>query len=453
MYKVKQSWKSSKPGRYSVVLLSTTVIAATALASGAPALAARPAGPPRVVSHTPGLRLGPNLSILPVAGRRVLAATAKSRELFGVFCNSPSDCWAVGEIKSKTATVNQVLHWTGKKWFTVAVPNQAGLGKGALNELFAVRCTAKASCWAVGDSQKSGHAILDQLLHFNGKKWSVVSAPAPGGTAAEDINSLSDVACTSASSCWAAGDYGLVGMSLEPEVVFNQALHWNGKKWTFVKTPNPAGVNMGDANALASVRCTAPDDCWAAGTAGSVKVAPKLGNEMLHWNGKTWITTLVPSPVLKGKVFINAINTLACTASDNCWGVGLAGKFTGKGFEHNEALHWNGRKWALVKTPNPGGMVNQLFGVTCIAARDCWAVGSAGNQPGLNEAMHWNGAKWSVVHTANGGGTGTETVNTLHSVRCTSHSNCWAVGDADVMNNTTEVNQILQWNGAKWQDS
>ncbi len=50
--------------------------------------------------------------------------------------------------------------------------------------------------------------------------------------------------------------------------------------------------------------------------------------------------------------------------------------------------------------------------------------------PGLNEALHWNGAKWSVVHAANGGGTGMNASNNLNSVRCTSHSNCWAVGDS-----------------------
>jgi hypothetical protein len=405
--------------------------------------------PPQVRSHLPGLRIGPHLSVLPAAGRRALAAT-KSRELFGVFCNSPSDCWAVGETKSNNTTVNQVLHWTGKKWFTVAVPNQAGTGKNALNELFAVRCTAPANCWAVGDSQKSGHAILDQLLHFNGKKWFVASAPAPGGTAAKDVNGLDDVACTSASSCWAVGSYGIQEMSVSPEVLFNQTLHWDGKKWTFVKPPNPAGNSMGDINSLDSVRCTGPADCWAAGAAGTIfSNNIKLRNAMLHWNGKKWVKVTVPSPVVKGKVFIDELNTLACTATGNCWAVGTAAKLVGKGFEHNEALHWTGRKWAIVKTPNPGGKVNQLFGVTCTAAGDCWAVGSAGTDPGLNEALHWNSKAWSVVHTPNSGGTGMNVANSLSSVRCTSASNCWAVGDAD-LSNDTDINQILQWNGTKW---
>jgi hypothetical protein len=264
--------------------------------------------------------IGPHLSVLPVASRRALAVT-KSKELFGVFCNSPSDCWAVGEIRGKNTTVNQVLHWTGKRWFGVKVPNQAGTAKGDNNELLAVRCTSAKDCWALGDSQQPGGvAQLDQALHFDGRKWTVVQTPVPGGTSGGAFNVLDDISCTSARNCWAVGDYGLTGTSMQLEVAFNQ----------------------------------------------------------LH---------------------VNVLKALACTAK-----------------------------------------------------ADCWAVGAAGLRPGLNEAMHWNGAKWSVVPAVNGGGTGKKTINILSSVRCLSHSNCWAVGDAELANDS-EVNQILHWNGTKWTDS
>jgi hypothetical protein len=452
---MKQSWKSRTPSRYAVVLFGACVIAAGALSAAAPALATRTTGPPRML---PGLRGAPSLSALPALGRRALAAT-KSRELFGVFCNSPTDCWAVGEISSNHRTTNQVLHWTGKKWFPVTVPNPAGTASGDLNELFAVRCTSGRNCWAVGDSQRSGDAVLDQVQHFNGKKWSVTPASSPGGTAAGDLNSLDDVACTSARSCWAVGDYGMQGTGPEPQVLFNQTLHFDGKKWTFVKAPNPAGKSTGDLNALFSVRCTAPNDCWAAGTGGQIimtttSILFRLDNAMLHWNGHNWAKVTVPSPVGKKKSFLNELNTLACTAPGNCWAVGLAARVANSppGFQHNQALHLTGKKWTMVKTPNPGGPVNDLLGVTCTSAGSCWAVGGAGAGPGLNEALHWNSKKWSVVHTPNGGGTGKEVINNLSSVRCTSPSNCWAVGDAD-LGEDLDINQLLHWNGTKWTDS
>jgi hypothetical protein len=290
------------------------------------------------------------------------------------------------------------------------------------------------------------------VLHLTGGKWSVAATPSPGGTAAESINSLFDVACTSSTSCWAVGDYGIQAtMSLNPQVLFNQTLHFDGHKWTFVKPPNPAGNSTGDANLLLSVRCTGPNDCWAAGTGGLISLPLKLRNAMLHWNGMKWAKATVPTPVSKGKSYINELNTLACTAPDNCWAVGVTVKIANppKGFDHTEALHWTGKKWTLVGTPNPGGPVNALVGVTCTAPDNCWAVGSAGTGPGRNLALHWNSKKWSVVRTPNGGGTGKNVLNELSSVRCTSAANCWAVGDANP-GNDVHINQILHWNGAKW---
>jgi hypothetical protein len=434
------------------------MLAASALASGlaasGPAFAARAAGPLPARSALPGIHPRLSLSVLPGSARIALAPAGKSKNLFGVYCNSAADCWAVGEIRGAQATVNQVLHWTGKQWFPVRVPNQSGTANGDTSELFAVRCTSPRNCWAVGDSQRPGSvAGLDQVLHYNGKKWAVVDTPAPGGTSGGAFNTLDDVACTSASNCWAVGEYGLVGMSGQMEVAFNQVLHFDGKHWMFMKSPNPGGHSTGDINALDGVRCTAPNACWAGGTDGNISTGPNLRNEILFSNGKKWSAVKAPNPVGTGKLHINILNTLACTAKANCWAVGDSGNLNGKKqFQHNEALRWNGKHWATVKTPNPDKMSDELFGVTCVAAQDCWAVGTFGNHPGLNEAMHWNGTKWSLVHAVNGGGTGKTTRNDLASVRCTSHSNCWAVGYSQT-DGRPDANQILQWNGTNWQDS
>jgi hypothetical protein len=436
-------------------MLGVSMIAASTLAAGTPAFAARTARPPAARSHVPAL-IGPHLSVLSVASRRALAV-AKSKELFGAFCNSPSDCWAVGEIRGKNTTVNQVLHWTGKRWFGVKVPNQAGTAKGDNNELLAVRCTSAKDCWAIGDSQQPGGvAQLDQALHFDGRRWTVVRTPAPGGTSGGAFNVLADISCTSARNCWAVGDYGLTGTSMQLEVAFNQVLHWDGRQWMFMKTPNPGGNSAGFINELNSVRCTMPTSCWAAGTDGSIMNGPSLRNEILFSNGLKWTTVKVPNPAGSGKLHVNVLKALACTAKADCWAVGVAGNLSTtkskKQFEHNEALHWNGQHWTVIATPNQDKGSDELRGVTCVAAQDCWAVGTAGLGPGLNEAMHWNGAKWSAVHAVNGGGTGKQTINILNSVRCTSHSNCWAVGAAESANDS-EVNQILHWNGTKWTDS
>lgn len=123
-----------------------------------------------------------------------------SSQLFGVFCVSPASCWAVGETSNKGVQLNEVLHWTGRGWFKVAVPNPGGTGAEDSNELFAVRCTSASNCLAVGDTQTGKNAELDQALHWNGRKWRVVPTPTPGGVLPGDVNFLSDVTCTSAAS-------------------------------------------------------------------------------------------------------------------------------------------------------------------------------------------------------------------------------------------------------------
>ncbi|HET7243517.1 MAG TPA: hypothetical protein VFJ07_01680 [Streptosporangiaceae bacterium] len=40
---------------------------------------------------------------------------------------------------------------------------------------------------------------LNEVLRWNGTKWSVVPTPAPGGSLSSDINELFEVGCTPAS--------------------------------------------------------------------------------------------------------------------------------------------------------------------------------------------------------------------------------------------------------------
>jgi hypothetical protein len=457
-----KAWRSS---RYVAVAIGVSLAAASALAASAPADAAASGGPamalrfglpvpglPMPGLHMPGLRVGPLADRLP---------TGPSSQLFGVFCTSPANCWAVGETSSKGVERNQVLHWTGKHWFNNPVPNPGGTRGGADNELFAVRCTSASNCWAVGDAEKANSGDQDQALHWNGRKWFAVTTPTPAGVLSGDINFLSDVTCVSASNCWAAGDYGevMATMTGESEVLLNQVLHWNGKNWSLVPAPNPAGVSSNHASVLDAVRCTSAANCWAAGVFGSVGVLSQatLHNEMLHWNGKKWAKVTVPNPGGLAKGGFNELNGLACASAVNCWAAGLDGNFgVPKVQVRNDILHWNGKKWSKQTAPNPGGgpsLDDALFNITCSSARNCWAVGSQGNfvtgKATLNEALRWDGTKWKSFSTPNPGGAGPDDRSVLSAARCTSAANCWAVGVSE-KHNGADKNEILHWTGKKW---
>ena len=97
--------------------------------------------------------------------------------------------------------------------------------------------------------------------------------------------------------------------------------------------------------------------------------------------------------------------------------------------------------------PSPG-LSSSLQGVTCISARNCWAVGSyvtaAAQQ---NEILHWDGARWSGIATpSHGSGPGDH--SSLSAVACTSARNCWAVGSYD--HGAGPLNQALHWDGTSW---
>jgi hypothetical protein len=101
----------------------------------------------------------------------------------------------------------------------------------------------------------------------------------------------------------------------------------------------------------------------------------------------------------------------------------------------NEVLAWSRSSWKVAKVPSLSGgpfARNELLSVTCVTARDCWAVGFTGYPQSV--ALHWNGAAWTVVPTPHPKGG-----SSLSSVACASSTDCWAIGTP-----------ILHWNGTTW---
>ena len=314
-----------------------------------------------------------------------------------VICVSPASCWAVGEfIKPRGPGLNQVLHWDGRRWSLVPSPDPGGTAPGSSSALLGVRCTAPGTCWAVGAYVRGrGAPALNQVLRWNGRRWSLVPSPDPGGKAAGDISELTDIRCTSPASCWAVGDYGSSVIDL------NQVLHWNGRKWSRVPAPDPGGTASGDFSALNAVSCPSTASCWAVGGYGSSGSSFTALNEVLHWNGRRWSLALSPDPDGTGPGAGNFLSDVVCTSTANCWAVGSYGSIRGSGVILNEALHWDGRTWSQAPTPNPAGTasgaLNFLRGVRCTSPASCWAVGrdAPAGQSDRNQALRWNGTRWT----------------------------------------------------------
>jgi hypothetical protein len=210
-------------------------------------------------------------------------STGSLTEPAAVRCASAAECWTVGFYgKGGGVALNLMLRWNGRRWAAMRVPQPAGTGKTAQNFLNDVTCVSARNCWAVGQFGKSGSSPLNLVLHWNGRSWSRQFTAQPGGTGKAAQNLLEWVTCTSDRSCWAVGSYGSSG----PGTLRNQALHWNGRRWAFVHTPNPAGTAAHEENVLLGARCPAASDCRAVGA--QVSTTGSVSHEILHWNGKKW---------------------------------------------------------------------------------------------------------------------------------------------------------------------
>ena len=168
-------------------------------------------------------------------------STTQDNNLSDVTCASASNCWAVGSYWTPSIIKNLPHHtlierWNGTAWSIVTSPNTSTT---EYNQLSEVACASASDCWAVGSP----------IEHWNGTTWSIVASPNITGY-------LSDVTCASASDCWAVGYYFTGGL---PRTLTE---HWNGTAWSIVTSPN---TSTGESNQLSGVTCTSPSDCWAVG--------------------------------------------------------------------------------------------------------------------------------------------------------------------------------------------
>ena len=155
-----------------------------------------------------------------------MGVPTESRQLAGVACPSATACRAVGSHPTRSGlTLNEALRFNGKKWSVMPTPDQGGKATLEIDQLAGIACTAKNDCWAVGAFSGNSGGLLNQALRFNGKKWSLVHTPNPGGNSAH--NQLEAIACASSKDCWAVGNESPAMARASSD----EMLHWNGRKW------------------------------------------------------------------------------------------------------------------------------------------------------------------------------------------------------------------------------
>jgi hypothetical protein len=244
--------------------------------------------------------------------------------------------------------------------------------------------------------------------------WSVVPSPSLAG----HYNNLHGVSCASAAACTAVGDSYTTSNGAYATLVES----WNGTSWSVV--PSPSRGSGG--NFLDGVSCASAAACTAVGYYGAGRTLVE------SWNGTSW--SVVPSPNYgSGGNFLHGVS---CVSAAACTAVGYYATSSGS-TSRTLVESWNGTSWSVVPSPNPAGHYNDLYGVSCVSAAACTAVGLA-DRAGLVES--WNGTSWSVVPSPDPG-----SVSSLYGVSCVSAAACIAVGDHGAGRTLVE-----SWNGTSW---
>jgi hypothetical protein len=321
-------------------------------------------------------------------------SSSTQNELSGVSCVSTTFCVAVGFEFASPTTPSLIESWNGSTWSVVPSPD-VGKSGGMLES---VSCTSVTSCMAVG-------SYWDQQLlieSWDGVTWSISPPSSPGPE-----SGLSSVSCTSPIDCVAVGSYTPPGSAYQTLVE-----SWDGSSWSVIPSPNVDSSTT--SNSLDHVSCSDPNSCLAMGVSeGQVASQPLVE----HWDGTTW--TVVASP--SGTTGYSAVS---CTSSTFCMAVGNGPTAP----YETVAATWDGESWTPVPSQNPGSVFSQVLGVSCESATDCVLVGDYSNGSGPHTLVEtWDGTNWAVTTSANP--TLATTSVPLYGVSCVTATDCAAVGD------------------------
>jgi hypothetical protein len=328
---------------------------------------------------------------------------------------------------SETIVVKNTAPVFGPVGEVVAMPtNPCGIPE-ALNGIAAI---SQNDAWAVGTRLVTGPGQQTLIKHWDGVSWTSVISPS--ANAGNYTSNLRAIAASGASDVWAVGEYnnGNVQQTLIE--------HWDGTVWKIVPSPNSGSVNTN--NHLKGVVALTPSNAWAVGDYDGDNFQGPL---ILHWNGTSWQSLVVPEPQDGTNIELNAI---AAASANDIWAVGRYSTNVG---QSTLTMHWNGTAWSIVASPNPNTFLNQLNAVTVLASGQAWAVGHTSDGTGYKTlTMRWNGTSWQVVSSPSPGAPTFEN-NELSGVAAISANNIWAVG---YVGNSDEEKRTLalHWDGTSW---
>ncbi len=156
-------------------------------------------------------------------------------------------------------------------------------------------------------------------------------------------------------------------------------MHWNGRKWSTVSVPTIPSLDT----VLTDIVALASNNVWAVGSAFEFATPSKSQTFVVHWDGRSWKRVLSPNT---GRFDSDGLATVTAISPNDIWTVG---NYVRAG-EQTLTEHWNGNSWSIVPAPE-SFLMNDA---AAVASNDIWAVGWMINRSII---QHWDGSQWTIV--------------------------------------------------------
>ena len=315
----------------------------------------------------------------------------------GIGPAGPDDAWAVGAYMrpgSGKGWLTLTEHWNGTRWARVPSPDPGVFFKvRPSNVLSAVAAVSPRDVWAVGSWSQPALPFWENtraiLLHYNGRLWRTLIAPDPLGLPHD--YALDAIVARSARDIWVAGGYPTT-----PSTGKLLIEHYNGRRWSIVTAPSPgisAGISslsLGTGDAVWAV-----GSYNVVNSAGTVVTTRTL---ILRWNGSAWRRVPSPNPsasfnVLTGVSAVPGGGAWA-VGKYNTSSPGASPVTP----DRTLTLRWARGRWHAVASPDPGNAGNFLYGVLDNRT-GTYAVGEADSGPASSLTVRpilirWTGTRW-----------------------------------------------------------
>jgi hypothetical protein len=303
--------------------------------------------------------------------------------------------------------------------------NAAAVGD---SQLTAVACTGAGSCIAGGSYRARGGHYEPMVVAESGGTWArAVELRLPPHAAASRNGDLEAAACTGAGSCEAIGSY--TDLSGKGQAMAIAEVQGRWRRAREIGAPADAGPNP--AAFLHGLSCTRAGSCAASGfyTNSSATVQAMRVTES---NGRWGQATRIALPLNASADPEAFTDSIACTATGNCLGVGGYG--TAAALQAMSVTEAGGRwRRGTQVAAETGALNTALHAVACVTAARCVAVGNFANPADhfLALSVTRSNGRWgtaTVVRTPPSASLGGNQFGDLDAIACTRSGRCTAVG-------------------------